>query len=424
MYLLVVQKHPIFIKRHTDYSVHSRSTYSYIPSTCTPSKLCFGPIQSREHGIAQQTSRSVQIITPQTMGANTPEDAVLQSPHADAPNCPLCGKSFMKGMCVLSVYRVPAQEIRCNPDQRNCDDRNLTSRTSYTESTRKRHIYYCRTKQANPGIARRRSCIHCIRSKVRCRPSPPDSETNGSCARCDSRGLGCDFVTQVETIPRLDSGPYASVTTDSATIKTNSRQSPPASAPRLSSDGAITLSGANSAADDDSISREFISDRLWDLDYPGAADLTADWDAYGDMLGSTSSAPDLSHVFAPSLSMVPATVATDFNARPVAQSGNSAMVHLLRRILQTYPYRLLRKETFPPFICPMLYTWAEAKRGPALQVSCVSVFRHPPPGCPEYGIVHLRLGAAQRCMSTVTDALLQYVGVDQLCEPCSDVQGA
>jgi hypothetical protein len=57
-----------------------------------------------------------------------------------------------------------------------------------------------------------------------------------------------------------------------------------------------------------------------------------------------------------------------FSLRTPAGRGQ-ILVPLLLRILQSYPFMLLRKETFPPFVSPLLYSWAETGKAHPQQVS-------------------------------------------------------
>lgn len=59
----------------------------------------------------------------------------------------------------------------------------------FAESTQKRHIYYCRTRQAQPIVPRRRSCLSCARAKSRC--TWPTKARIAPCIRCSERGFEC-----------------------------------------------------------------------------------------------------------------------------------------------------------------------------------------------------------------------------------------
>ncbi|KPI34883.1 uncharacterized protein AB675_2254 [Cyphellophora attinorum] len=54
-------------------------------------------------------------------------------------------------------------------------------------SSRKRHIYYCRTRQADPAPPRRRACEGCVTAKARCDLSQP-------CKRCSARQVDCHYA--------------------------------------------------------------------------------------------------------------------------------------------------------------------------------------------------------------------------------------
>jgi hypothetical protein len=60
----------------------------------------------------------------------------------------------------------------------------------------------------------------------------------------------------------------------------------------------------------------------------------------------------------------------------VAQSGpGKILTSLLLRLLRAYPFMLLKKDTFPPFVNPLLYSLSETKRAPSQQVCLVQAKR-------------------------------------------------
>ena len=67
-----------------------------------------------------------------------------------------------------------------------------------TESTQKRHYYYCRSRGSSITCSRRRSCSACILSKTRCVLSSDVSLL--SCTRCDERGIQCSFTANTQNL--------------------------------------------------------------------------------------------------------------------------------------------------------------------------------------------------------------------------------
>lgn len=58
-----------------------------------------------------------------------------------------------------------------------------------SETTRKRHYYYCRAKHENPAPAKKRACAACVASKTRCNLAVP------RCWRCEKKGVDCVYAS-------------------------------------------------------------------------------------------------------------------------------------------------------------------------------------------------------------------------------------
>jgi hypothetical protein len=58
---------------------------------------------------------------------------------------------------------------------------------AYTESTLKRHGYYCRSRKGAEKVVRTKSCLGCAKAKARCDGGYP------SCARCVAKDVPCHF---------------------------------------------------------------------------------------------------------------------------------------------------------------------------------------------------------------------------------------
>jgi len=62
-----------------------------------------------------------------------------------------------------------------------------------------------------------------------------------------------------------------------------------------------------------------------------------------------------------------------FSTRPFIREGQVPLVSLAMRILRSYPFMILRKGILPPFMSPVVYSWAETGKGPPQQVSFSSL---------------------------------------------------
>jgi Fungal Zn(2)-Cys(6) binuclear cluster domain len=68
------------------------------------------------------------------------------------------------------------------------------------EKTKNRHRFYCRSKLSKgQHLPPKRSCIACVRAKVRCDVRP------GKCARCESKGLRCEWPPRTGYLPKKGS---------------------------------------------------------------------------------------------------------------------------------------------------------------------------------------------------------------------------
>lgn len=89
-----------------------------------------------------------------------------------------------------------------------------------------------------------------------------------------------------------------------------------------------------------------------------------------DILSLFNGAPDMST--SDTASLTPWTFQLSapvlFDKRPFPRPKHSPLVSLVMRILRSYPSMMLRKAALPPFIHPLLFSWAEAGIGPSHEV--------------------------------------------------------
>lgn len=107
------------------------------------------------------------------------------------------------------------------------------------------------------------------------------------------------------------------------------------------------------------------ADAAQQIDLLNNWDLTSRRYELGSLAGSFQ--PDLLAFSPPQPALQVGT--TSFDPRALVKPGHSPIVSLLRRMLSSYPLRLLRKETFPPFVSQLMYSKAEAGQGPSLKVT-------------------------------------------------------
>ncbi|EXJ89798.1 hypothetical protein A1O3_02865 [Capronia epimyces CBS 606.96] len=248
-----------------------------------------------------------------------------------------------------------------------------------TESTLKRHGYYCRSRRAgSTPTPRTRSCIACARRKARCDNQRPE------CSRCISKAIECHYPTHTPKSTGL--GPRApSLVADA----------PPSPAGVANGRGQATGNGGD--RDHNHGHAEILNHAPVTSDpefaYLGADYL--DWNDpsvdFADFLhhdGSvkspsqsrssessswvprSTSSTGLSSksvegqlvVSSPNLSIpIPIPISTlsnyalrSFIQRPKIKTGHQRIANLILHTLKSYPLMMLRDNTLPPFIHPHL----------------------------------------------------------------------
>ncbi|KAI1862819.1 uncharacterized protein JN550_009966 [Neoarthrinium moseri] len=279
-----------------------------------------------------------------------PRGAGTRSPQGSEPNyqCLFCNKSFGK------------------------------------ESTRKRHYYYCRSKLSKPVVPRRKSCLACIRAKTRC--SLAENAGQKACLRCTERGIGCEgnSAAQQHVVTRSTDGGGRSV------------QALGALDPVVWADTTSTiLDGSDVSLDIAQISSLApVSDEIatntaqielpdWTFD-PALLEPFEVNHQLPDPTATSNALDYTSRLFSfstnPSISRALQAPSTSFSLRTANNLTQRSLGSLMLRILRRYPFMLLRKETFPPFVNPLLYSGLETAEGLPEQalinaVSLVQMFK-------------------------------------------------
>lgn len=246
------------------------------------------------------------------------------------------------------------------------------------ESTRKRHYYYCRSKQSDTNTSRKRSCVPCVRAKTRC-TWPADTSLD-ACVRCNRRGVTCEYDAVVRrhgALSQGDSCPTSVVVTPDERQSLPIQEDPTTSTlPQgLTHASNLQASIATQAHRDTSIAAPFSLqlDGNWDtglreVNMPGfrSPELLGSQDidcmkAWGMIIpGASPLALWPRHLPSPSL----------FNPRAFTKPEQVPLVSLAMRILRSYPYMIVPKGMLPPFLSPRPYSCAEAARGPSQKVGC------------------------------------------------------
>lgn len=248
-----------------------------------------------------------------------------------------------------------------------------------SESTRKRHYYYCRSKQHNTSLSRKRSCAACIRAKARC--TWLANASLNACSRCNERGTECENDTgapSAHTPGQGDSGLISSVTPQEVQKSEIQRSTTSSVLTKRSSRAeSLQLSSLSPYYHNRASSPKLLPDSDWDS-YLGSVDTIELPDKYfGSQYTNPTSnilsepPPDILSNFTPYLTPWTPHLSTSssFHSRTFTRPSQAPLVSLARRILSSYPLMILRKDTFPPFISQLQYSWAGKGEGPPQKVS-------------------------------------------------------
>ncbi|EFX06296.1 hypothetical protein CMQ_6617 [Grosmannia clavigera kw1407] len=234
----------------------------------------------------------------------------------------------------------------------------LCKKTFPRESTRKRHYYYCRTRLADAGSSRRRSCTTCIRAKTRC--IRPSDAGNAACVRCAVRGIECDLSTassppQPAEVPDETAfGTVSSVAEQLVGAMTLSRYHghiaafgtiETSSVPPVSFDTGGSAGGNHYPLGLNPISQYPVVEI--DAGQPGTASHSEVQLSTWNCLASNT---------------------PPFGRRTFLQPHKGPLAALAVQIICSYPTMLLRKVALPPFMSPVMFEWARSGSTLRLQV--------------------------------------------------------
>lgn len=232
-----------------------------------------------------------------------------------------------------------------------------------SESTLKRHGYYCRSRRAG-STTRTRSCISCARGKARCDNRRPE------CSRCITKAIECHYPANTLKVTRpkvqhSDDTPTEqrklapSLVADSLSVQNR---------PEASNYGDLILDGAFVISDPDfaNLGGEY---RNWDdphIDFTNFLNLqTNDKTVQCPSSGSSSldrhltpSSKQKVHVqqviSSPNLLIpaIPTCTTRSLIQRPRMRTGAQRIANLMFHTLKSYPLMMLRHDALPPFIHP------------------------------------------------------------------------
>lgn len=235
-------------------------------------------------------------------------------------------------------------------------------------------------------MVRSRSCISCAKGKARCDNKQPE------CSRCTARAIECRYptdtpkgtVSAILPIDRVSTSWHDTVPLPTLDFSaSNSYQ-------EVSDDTGMILDGGFTMPTDLEVANLLPESLDWnslDVDLGGFVDTQTDEGAVVSSMpepslstfrsfASTDHAPEAQVAKSfPIMSIpkpLPLTVRS-FVQRPRLETGTQRIANLVLHTLKSYPLMILRQNTLPPFIHPLLMSpKAEAKYGESLD-NCISL---------------------------------------------------
>jgi hypothetical protein len=293
--------------------------------------------------------------------------------------CQLCTKPFNKGKSL--VHReIPSETagLAVSMTSQECTYRS-------TESTLKRHGYYCRSRNGTARNIRARSCAACVKAKARCNNKLP------SCSRCTLKNLDCRVVGR-----SLTSATQPSHVTGISETVGHRKQDEPSGTPATEAAQLSTTTGTNLTSEDNIFtdfefadpSEEHVGWDLINIDKPSSSaahfpdahqqphDLTDALTFHNptnqtgfDVYNSPTSLPDFT-----SISTMPTYDLRSFTQRSAIKGSATTTAMLMVRILTSYPLMLQDSTCPPPFIHPSFLSNDEDASMESL-TTCASLMR-------------------------------------------------
>ncbi|KAI0433821.1 hypothetical protein F5Y09DRAFT_297620 [Xylaria sp. FL1042] len=242
------------------------------------------------------------------------------------------------------------------------------------ESSQRRHYYYCRLKTVGPKFSRQRSCIPCSKAKTRCDSVAPE------CSRCRVRGIACEYKAGVVQDEPMD---------HEHPRNTSGQGLPSFGSPMHGDQGGFLspVATAQSSEHTSGNSRNGNRPMITDLQASQTDEWTLDPQLlahFGPDVQSTQPKPLNPQVNIDlevnsqynALDFIPVNFSLRlFQNRVRAEPHKAHAASLFRRMLGSYAFMLLRRETLPPFISPQTYDWAEKQSNNPLEalVNCASL---------------------------------------------------
>lgn len=229
-----------------------------------------------------------------------------------------------------------------------------------SESTLKRHGYYCRSRKAG-NTSRPRSCISCARAKARCNNGRPE------CSRCLSKAFKCHYPPSAPRRTR-PSNPFSddaptqqpklalSLVTDHPNNEYFQEEGNVGDLfldPALNSSdldlGDLAGEFFNPNADFAAILNPQTNDEGIPDHSPDSSSLacrTNPWTGQVDQVQQALRSPNVP------IAVLPTYTLRSFHRRSGLKTGPQRIADLIFHTLKSYPLMMLHENTLPPFIHP------------------------------------------------------------------------
>jgi hypothetical protein len=254
-----------------------------------------------------------------------------------------------------------------------------------TESTLKRHGYYCRSRNVTTRTIRSRSCVACVKAKARCNNKLP------SCSRCTLKNLDCQIVGRSSSADTHLFQATRTLEIYGGRLVDAPSEIPSTEAAQLSSTIDGNLPSSENITTDVDFANFGEGHLVWDLvnveksSYPNihipdtyepppdSLDLLAfnhptsetNFGIYNMCTSPSSSA---------SIPKMPTYALRSFTQRSAIKGSATTTAMLMVRILTSYPMMLQDSKSLPPFIHPSFLTGDEDKSMESL-TTCASLMR-------------------------------------------------
>jgi len=230
---------------------------------------------------------------------------------------------------------------------------------SVTESTLKRHGYYCRSRKGGEQASRSRACIACAKAKARCDNLPV------ACGRCASKNIQCIYRSRKAL--REETQDSSLEEEDNAGDRTGTEASTstsPKNAHGLTACGVSRLAGENASTqfgnldDTEELFRwdmtDFAAPKLhtWDYRKSPVPIAPMPFDLAISRLENEYPLDHMSSILETTMPMMPTYEMRCFTRRPTLKGAAHATATMMTHILTSYPPMMRNPASPPPFIHP------------------------------------------------------------------------